>query len=328
VPTPSSVARDVTADQLHLFPDAPQEMVNRFRTEDGLKERLRVRAAKTDRRVHILAVNHRQPGLASDKVRQGLSAAIDREAILKAVYRLGDDKAHAALTGPFPVRSWATPPTAKNAPLSKPGGGGLIKDGLADQSVRLRLTCDKEDAKARATCQLIKQQVEEGTRGKDGKPQVEIEVRELANTDFRVKLYVEHDFDLALTTFDYRDDLYSLDGLLDPEAVGPDGGRGGRNFLGYLTAGTNPADGDRRLRKLIEEARSSRDFTKKVQQKTWDIHTLFNQRLPFIPLWQLDRYMVVHKDLEMHFDNPESPATADQLDPAVVFTGTEMWRVK
>jgi hypothetical protein len=65
-----------------------------------------------------------------------------------------------------------------------------------------------------------------------------------------------------------------------------------------------------------------------VRQKTWDIHALFNQRLPFIPLWQLDRYMVVHRDLEMSFDNPDSPVTADQLDPATVFTGVEMWRVK
>ena len=65
-----------------------------------------------------------------------------------------------------------------------------------------------------------------------------------------------------------------------------------------------------------------------MQQKTWDIHTLFNQRVPFVPLWQLDRSMAVHKDLEMYFDNPDAPVTADQLDPAVVFTGVEMWRVK
>ena len=328
VPTPSTVTRDVTSGQLHIFPDAPQDMVNRFRAEDGLKDTMRVRSAKADRRVYILAVNHRQPNLQSDKVRQGISALVNREAILKAVYRLGDEKAHVALTGPFPLRSWATPPTAKDAPLSKPGGGGLIAEGLGNQPIRLRLTCNKEDAKARATCQLIKLQVEEGSRNKEGKPLIELDVKELSATDYQVKLYLEHDFDLALTTFDYRDDLYSLASLLDPEAVGPDGGRGGRNFLGFLVAGTNPADGDRRLRKLIEEARASRDFTKKVQQKTWDIHTLFNQRLPFIPLWQLDRYMAVHKDLELYFENPDSPVTPEQIDPATVFTGAEMWRVK
>ena len=38
--------------------------------------------------------------------------------------------------------------------------------------------------------------------------------------------------------------------------------------------------------------------------------------------------MVVQKDVELYFDNPDSPVNADQLDPAVVFTGVEMWRVK
>ena len=280
VPTASSVARDATAGQLHIYPDAPADLVARFRTEEGFKDVMRVRTAKANRRVHILAVNHRMTPLQNDRVRLGLSAVINREAILKAVYRAGDEKAHAALTGPFPVKSWATPPTGKDAPLSKPGGGGLIAEGLGNQAIRLRLTCEKDDAKAKAACQLIKAQVEEGTKNKEGKPLVEIDIKELGPVDYRNKVYVEHDFDLALTTFDYRDDLYSLDGLLDPEAVGPDGGRGGRNFLGYLTAGTNPTDNDRRLpARSIDEARQSRDFSKKVQQKTWDVHALFDQRM-------------------------------------------------
>jgi ABC-type transport system substrate-binding protein len=328
VPTPSTVARDVSAGQLHLYPDCPGDMAARMQNEQGLKEVMRVHKAQTNRRIHILAINHRVPALQKDTVRQGLSAVIDREAILKAVYRAGDEKAHVALTGPFPLKSWATPPTAKDAPLSKPGGGGLIAEGLNNGPVHLRLTFNQEDPRAKAVCDLMKVQIEQGTQNKDGKPLVEIDLKELKSSDYQTKLYVEHDFDLALATFDYRDDLYSLSGLLDPEAVGPDGGRGGRNFLGYLTTGTNPTDDDRRLRRMIEEAQHSRDFSKKVQQKTWDIHALFNRRMPFVPLWQLDRYMAVHKDLEMFFDNPDAPVTADQLDPAVVFTGVEMWRVK
>ena len=39
----------------------------------------------------------------------------NRDAILKDVYRAGDEKAHAALTGPFPVHSWATPPGPRAA---------------------------------------------------------------------------------------------------------------------------------------------------------------------------------------------------------------------
>ena len=93
-------------------------------------------------------------------------------------------------------------------------------------------------------------------------------------------------------------------------------------------SGTNPTEADRRLRRLIDEAGKSRNFSKIVQQKTWDIHALFNQRMPFVPLWQLDRFMVVHKDLEMYFDPQEAAVGTEQLNPATVFTGVEMWRIK
>jgi ABC-type transport system substrate-binding protein len=325
VPTQSSLAKDVTGGQLHLYPDAPPELVPRFREDAGLKDVMRVAVANTNRRVHILAVNHRQTPLQNDHLRQGLSAAINREAILRELYRNGpDEKAHAALTGPFPLKSWATPPSARDTSLYKPGAGALIAEGLGGQRVKLRLTFLTDDPRNAKICQKIKAQVEEASADKAGRPGVEIDPVGLTAQAFREKVYVEHDYDLALTTFDYRDDLYSLAGLLDPEAAGRDG----RNFLGYLATGTNPAEADRRLRRKIEEARQYRDFTKQVKELTHDVHHLFNQRVPFVPLWQLDRYMVVHKDLRLYFDDPATEAKAEQFDPAVIFTGVEMWKLE
>ncbi|HKB01616.1 MAG TPA: ABC transporter substrate-binding protein [Gemmataceae bacterium] len=325
VPTQTSLAKDVAGGQLHLYPDAPPETAPRFRQEPGLKDVMSVAVATVNRRVHMLAVNHRQTALQNDKLRQGLSAAINREAILKELFRAGpDDKSHAALTGPFPVKSWATPQSARDTSLYKPGGGGLILEGLGGQRVRLRLTYLTDDPRGAKIAQKIKAQVEEASADKSGKPAVEIDPGGLSAREFSEKVYLEHDYDLALTTFDYRDDLYSLAGLLDPEAAG----RGGRNFLGYMAAGTNPVEPDRRLRRKVEEARQYRDFTKQVKELTHDIHHLFNQRVPFIPLWQLDRYMVVHKDLRLYFDNPAAEVKAEQLDPAVVFTGAEMWKLE
>src|SRR5262249_25465664 len=100
-----------------------------------------------------------------------------------------------------------------------------------------------------------------------------------------------------------------------------------------LAQGTNSTDPDRRdpdrrLKKLMDEVRVYRDFTKEAKDRTWDIHALFNQRVPFVPLWQLDRYIVTHRDLEIFFDNPEAPVPGEPIDPAVVFTGVEMWRLK
>lgn len=325
VPTQTSLAKDVAGGQLHLYPDAPSEMVPRFREDAGLKDVMRVAVADTNRRVHILAVNHRQTPLQNDHLRQGLSAAINREAILKELYRTApDEKAHVALTGPFPLKSWATPQSARDTSLYKPGAGALIAEGLGGQRIKLRLTFLSDDPRNAKIAQKIKAQVEEASADKAGKPAVEIDPVGLPAQAFREKVYTEHDYDLALTTFDYRDDLYSLAGLLDPEAAGRDG----RNFLGYLATGTNPAEADRRLRRRIEEARQYRDFTKQVKELTHDVHHLFNQRVPFIPLWQLDRYMVVHKDLHLYFDNPASEVKAEQLDPAVIFTGVEMWKLE
>jgi hypothetical protein len=235
----------------------------------------------------------------------------------------GLERAHQALTGPFPVKSWATP--KESVALYRPGAGGLLADALKGQPIKpLRLIYVNDDPLNAQAANRIKAQIQEAAADKAGKPLVEVEVAPLDPAVFGEKLRLEFDYDLALTTFDYRDDLYSLAGLLDPEAAD----RGGRNLLGYLAAGTNPAEADRRLRRLIDEARQSRDFAANVREKTWDIHTLFNQRVPFIPLWQLDRFMVTHRDLELHFADPDTVAPAERLDPAVVFTGVEMWRLK
>ena len=324
VPNQSTLVADIAGGQLHFYPDAPDELIPRFRGDMGLKENVRVDVAGSNRRIHMLAINHRKSTLQNDKLRQGLSAAINRETILKDLFRPNDPKAHAALTGPFPLKCWATPQSARDAPLFKAGAGGLIAEGLAGRSIRLQLIFLNEDSRNQKVCSAIKTQIEEASKDKSGKAMIEIDLLPMLAEKFREKLILEHDYDLALTRFDYRDDLYSLASLLDPEATS----REGRNYLGYLGEGTNPTDGDRRLRKLMEEVRQYRDFTKQVKEKTWDIHALFNQRVPFIPLWQLDRYMVAHRDLDMFLENADAPVFAEKLDPAVVFTGVEMWRLK
>lgn len=321
VPTPSSYNNDVAAGQLHFYPDAPPEAVARTRQEDALRGALNVVKTKTNRRIHLLAINHRRLDLQNDKLRQGLSAAIDREQILKDLYRPTDPLAHVALTGPFPPKCWATPETARTASLHKPGAGGLIEEGLAGKKITLRLTFNKTEAKQTEVAQMLKGHIEKATAGRS---KVQIDLVALDGERFREKVYMEHDYDLALTTFDYRDDLYSLGGLLDPTASG----RHARNFMGYLAPGTGANEADRRLRRLLDDLRQYRDFTKQVRERTWDVHALFNQRVPFVPLWQLDRYMILHKDLDVSLERVDAVSSPELLDPATLFTGIEMWRLK
>ncbi len=48
--------------------------------------------------------------------------------------------------------------------------------------------------------------------------------------------------------------------------------------------------------------------------------------MPFVPLWQLDRHMIVSRNLEMFLDGAK--LNPDRLDPAVIFSGVEGWRLK
>ena len=323
VPNQSTVTADVTAGQLHLFPDLPGELVNRFRNEEAIKDTVRVYPMPNNRRITLLAVNHRKPSLQNEKFRQGLSAAINRDAILKDLFRVTDEKAHQPLTGPFPVKSWATPPSAKDAPLFKPGAGGLLAEGQAAQRVpTLRLCFVTDDPKNASVCQFIKGQIEKASGGGD-RPTLTIDLVPMTPEKFHDKVMLEHDFDLALTAFDYRNELYSLSGLLDPEAAA----RNGRNYMGYLANGTNPTEGDRRLKKCLDDIKAYRDFAK-VKELTWDAHTQVNQRVPFIPLWQLDRYVGVHRELDLAFESTKESLKPEQLDPNVVFTSPELWRLK
>src|SRR5262249_22525542 len=206
----------------------------------------------------------------------------------------------------------------------KPGAGGLIADGLGGRGPgKLGLLYEADDPKNALVCQRIKAQIEEASANKDGKPTVQIELQALPGPEYRNKLHREFTYDLALSTCAYGDDLYALPSLLHPGATG----RGMRISRASLAGATNAGEVAHRLRRKMKEPRQHRDFTAKVRELTWDIHTLFNQRVPFVPLWQLDRFMVVHKDLKIHFDNPNAEVSPEKLDPAVIFTGVEMWRL-
>src|SRR5262249_52493362 len=110
----------------------------------------------------------------------------------------------------------------------------------------------------------------------------------------------EHRYDLAYVPFDYPDDWhpYGLAAFLDATAVG----REGRNWLGYLDPATNPDAEDLRLGRLLAELRGYRDFSGALLPKVTGpqgVHALFNDCMPFIPLWQLDRHTLVHTGLKI-----------------------------
>ena len=56
--------------------------------------------------------------------------------------------------------------------------------------------------------------------------------------------------------------------------------------------------------------------------------TAFNQVLPFIPLWQLDRHTVVSNNLKVYVEDTADPVSPRLLNPTTLFQGVARWRLE
>ena len=116
-----------------------------------------------------------------------------------------------------------------------------------------------------------------------------------------------HEYHLAYYSWDYPDESYWLWPLLDPEPDRP----GGRNFLGYRDVG---------FRSAIIQAMGYRNPAT-IKSLTHRIHEVFFQNMPFIPLWQLDIHVAVHRSLSL----VDGQGRQVEIDPLLIFTGVETW---
>lgn len=327
VPDPSQAPTDIAEGRLHLVLDVSPADVARYRDDPQTLGKVSSHKLTLNRRVYMLAVNHRRSSLQNVDLRRGLGAAIDREAILQDVFRPeGSKDGHLALTGPFPLQSWATPEKARRpeaAIFNRSLAGGLLAAAAGRDSIRLSLIYPDDDPLAARACDRIREQVEAATKKTaNDAPAVVITPQPVPYRQFAERVHRNHDYELAYVPHDYADDLFSLSPLFDPDADGI----GGRNFTGYLSTGTKPQNEDLAFKNEFDAVRKSRDFRDKVREGTWKLHSRFLARMPFIPLWQLDRHVVVHNGLELNLDGKKfDPA---RLDPAVIFTGVEGWRLR
>ena len=327
VPKLSDPAADVASGQLHLVLDVPTGDLQKYTTDPRSSSLVKADTPALNRRIWMLAINHRRTVLQDVSLRRGLSAAIDRESILNVAFRTGGVKNHRVLPGPFPPNSWATPERARKpeaALFNRDLANGLLSEATAKGRVELTLKYPEGDPRAELACSKIKEQIEEASKKANNTATVGISLKSVPVDLYSRQIDQEHDFDLAYVPFDYKDDLFWLGGLFDRSA----GGMDGRNFLGYLVDGSNPAADDNALRIALDEIRAHRDFRDRVRDETWKFHAKFLGRMPFVPLWQLDRHLIVHKSLEMFLDDPNRSVSPSSTDPASVFTGVEFWRLK
>jgi ABC-type transport system substrate-binding protein len=316
------------ADKLHLLPDVPTAELDRYEgpAAGGLAARVQVVTAANNRRVHVLAVNLNRPHLQSRNLRQGISMAIDRDEVLRDVFRAGKPNFHRPMTGPYPPNSWAGGraggPPLTNRDLAVAKLQAYLADARAKTDVGLLYP--EDDPRAAAACQKIKAQLADLQRDFGGR-KVTIDLEPVPTAKLHVRVQDERTYDLAYVPFDYPDDWYpyALGAALDPSAAG----RGGRNWFGFGAPGTNPEPDDLRLGQVLAELRGYRDVAGQVAPRAAEAGRLFNDSLPFIPLWQLDRHMVVHRALRVYVDDSPNPVSPRLLDQTTLFQGVARWRL-
>jgi len=320
------VSRDPVADlrhptrPMHLFLDLPTDRIDALRAV-SIPE---IHTLKS-RRVTFLAVNHRVPALADQNLRRALAHAINRERILNDRFRgiavdihgwtitprLLHPEFHQALNGPFPARSWANDPAVPAEPRDTEAYRArldLAKAYARQSGIRraeLTLKFPHDDPRVARACHDLADQVAQLSA--DAGFSLRLKLLPLSPRELKADVD-RHDYELAYFHLDYADESYWLWPLFDtrPEALRP----GGSNFLGYKN--------DDVLGKLFRDTMGQRDFAR-LREGMQALHARLYERMPLIPLWQLDMHVAVHPDLTL---------SAARLDPLRVFAGMEEWTLR
>jgi ABC-type transport system substrate-binding protein len=315
----------VRQGSLHVLPDVPTAAIDQLQAAVGNKAQ--VYTAATNRRVHLLAVNHTRPHLQSKILRQGLAMAVNREAILAEVFRAGKSEYHRQMGGPFPPKCWAgvKGPGDRPVPLyNRDLAVNRLKAYLGDMGAKdeVTLAYAEDEPGAKDACDRIKAQVEDLFKDLPGR-RLKVLLEPLPARDLMLRVEDEQRYELAYVSFDYPDEWYpfALGAMLDPAAAA----RGGRNWFAFGAKGADAED--QRLVRLLEELRDHRDFAQ-LKAKTDEVHKLFNECVPFIPLWQLDRHTLVHNAVKVYTDDSDVPVSPRVLDPTTLFQGVARWRLE
>ncbi|HEV2948279.1 MAG TPA: ABC transporter substrate-binding protein [Gemmataceae bacterium] len=292
--------RDFAEGRLHLLVDLPTDKITAMKSVKGVTVQ-----TMPNRRIYFLAVNHRARMLQNEDLRRTIAHAIDRTKILNEIFR-GDQKSdpmppHRPLNGPYPPGAWACKPTLPADPYEPELAKVRATKVKSVASVlKISLKYPDNDPQVKRACEAIRDQVAALGTG------LRIELEPKPPRLLHDEVEIGHDFELAYYYFDYPTDAYWLWPLFNtnPKALG----RGGKNYMGYQNDG--------QLESLFIKAMGHRDF-QEVQNLTHEIHAHLYQKMPLIPLWQLDTHLAIHNDLK--------PV---RIDPLLVFTNVEHWKLE
>ncbi|HMC88845.1 MAG TPA: ABC transporter substrate-binding protein, partial [Gemmataceae bacterium] len=237
--------------------------------------------------------------LGNPSLRRAIAHAIDREKILNDVFRDGHADWHRPLNGPYPRSSWACNQNIPADPFNPATAKAAADSARQERPVlpTLTLLYPDDDPAIKQACAMIQKQVHE----------VGITLNPAPRSRAKLHREVEEDnnYDLAYYYWDFPNEAYWIWPLLDPAAAVP----GGRNFLRYVN--------DDQLSSFFRKTMTHREFPV-VRRYTHDIHDRIYEQMPFIPLWQLDTHLAYHNSLTLPSD----------IDPVLVFTDVENWKLE
>ena len=203
-----------------------------------------------------------------------------------------------ALNGPYPPGSWACKPEmqAYNPEFAR----AQMETSKANRPAKLTLTLkypDDDPAVAKA-CVLMKKQIEESDPGS-----LTLELVARTPEQLHREVEIDHDFQLAYYSHDYANASFWLWPLFHQKEEGA-----AENFLGYKN--------DSKLEQLLRTLMGHRNFTV-VTGLAQQIHQHCFDKVPFVPLWQLDTHLVIRQNLQI--------PNLETLDPQAVFRDVDHW---
>jgi ABC-type transport system substrate-binding protein len=285
--------KELAQGKLDLVTDVPDDQLAALQAPGSPAELL---PPLPNRRIYFLAANYRRFALQNASLRKAIAHALDREKILNEVFRSGNKEVHKALNGPFPPGSWACDSQfGYRLNFAKPFFTEA-KNAGADKALSLLYPAD--DPRVGLAVQKIHDQLK-AELGMD------VQLKPLPPRELREQVEGKHDYDLAYYHYDYPSDAFWPGPLFDPEAAEVPHGS---NFLGYVN------DGD--LLQQLGKVREHRD-PQEVQKAAKVLHQVFFEKMPFIPLWQLDTHVAMTHALK-----------PTPFDPLLVFTDIDHWRLE
>jgi ABC-type transport system substrate-binding protein len=281
--------QDVLAGKLQLLLDLPTPQADSLRGNTAVDVLTPTRPPDntpkpylTNPRVYFLAPNHRRQELQNTDLRRGIAWAIDREAILNKVFRNGEDRrAHQSIGGLFPYGSWAYTQSVDN-PFRLESARGHFESArkqlgnLPSPTIKY----PAEDEQAKDACGHIQTMLDAAG--------LKVQIQPVPRVQLAAELLkVNPDFELVYWHYDFPNETLSLWPLFDPNPK--EDGSPGRNFMGYIR--------DNELAGFLQRLLAYRDLAR-LNDELQQMNAHINKEMIAIPLWQLDRHVVVHRSLK------------------------------